>query len=229
VSKGIEERIRHVFGEVAAAADRAGRSPESVTVVAVSKTVERDAVDLAYQCGVRNFGENRVQDAARKFAVPLQDEAILHMIGHLQSNKSGVAARLFDIVESVDRESLIGELDKQAAKLERVLPILLQVNIAGEAQKAGCEPAEAKSLLRSIRATPHLELRGLMTIAPLVNDPEEIRRVFRGLRELRDHLKETFPDMSLDGLSMGMTNDFQVAIEEGSTMVRIGRAIFSGD
>jgi PLP dependent protein len=178
---------------------------------------------------VRHFGENRVQDAARKFAVPLPDDAELHMIGHLQSNKAGVAAQLFDIVESVDRDSLISELGKQAAKQIKPLPVLLQVNIAGEAQKAGCEPEEAESLLRALQDSSHLELRGLMTIAPLVDDPGDVRPVFRGLRVLRDRLRQKCPDVSLDVLSMGMTNDFQVAIEEGSTLVRVGRAIFSGN
>jgi len=229
LTEGIQQRIEQVFGKVASAIDRAGRAPGSVTVVAVSKTVERDAVDLAYECGVRHFGENRVQDAVRKFSVPLPDDAMLHMIGHLQSNKAGVAARLVDFVESVDRESLISELGKQAAKLEKPLPVLLQVNIAGEAQKAGCEPSEAESLLRALQDSSHLELRGLMTIAPLVDDPEDVRPVFRGLRILRDRLKQKCPDVSLDVLSMGMTNDFQVAIEEGSTLVRVGRAIFSGN
>jgi pyridoxal phosphate enzyme (YggS family) len=225
---GLEERVLRVFGEVAAAAERVGRDPSSVTVVAVSKTVEREAVDAAYHAGIRHFGENRVQDAAAKFATALPDDATLHMIGHLQSNKANVAARLFQMIESVDRRSIVLELEKQATKLGRCVPVLLQVNIAGEEQKAGCDPTEADELVELVRRSTHLDLRGLMTIAPLVEDAELVRPVFRGLRELRDRLQERQPDVSIPILSMGMSNDFRVAIEEGATQVRVGRAIFSG-
>jgi pyridoxal phosphate enzyme (YggS family) len=132
------------------------------------------------------------------------------------------------MIESVDRPSLIAELEKHAAKLGQPLPVLLQVNIAGEAQKSGCEPESAESLIRPISQSIHLELQGLMTIAPLVSDVEDARPVFRGLRELRDRMQDTFPDESLDVLSMGMSNDYEIAIDEGATIVRIGRAIFEG-
>jgi pyridoxal phosphate enzyme (YggS family) len=217
-----------VYGEVAAAAERVGRDLSSIIVVAVSKTVDRDMVDAAYRVGVRHFGENRVQDAAAKFSTPLPDDAILHMIGHLQSNKANVAARLFQVIESVDRQSIVLELEKQAEKLRRHIPVLLQVNIAGEEQKAGCNPNEAEQLVELIRRSPNLDLRGLMTIAPLVDDAELVRPVFRGLRELRDRFQERQSDLSLPILSMGMSNDFRVAIEEGATEVRVGRAIFTG-
>lgn len=228
MSVGIELRVEKVLGEVAAATARANRPPGSVTVVAVSKTVGRDVVDAAYRAGIRHFGENRVQDATRKYATPLPPDATLHMIGQLQTNKAVVATQLFDIVESVDRASLIAELDKQAARHEKRLPVLLQVNVAGEEQKAGCEPDDAEALVRAIRQSPNLELRGLMTIAPLVNDPEEVRPVFKGLRQLRERLLGQVPGATLETLSMGMTNDYRVAIEEGSTLVRVGRAIFEG-
>jgi pyridoxal phosphate enzyme (YggS family) len=150
------------------------------------------------------------------------------MIGHLQSNKANVAARLFQVIESVDRQSIVLELEKQAEKLRRHIPVLLQVNIAGEEQKAGCNPNEAEQLVELIRRSPNLDLRGLMTIAPLVDDAELVRPVFRGLRELRDRFQERQSDLSLPILSMGMSNDFRVAIEEGATEVRVGRAIFTG-
>lgn len=220
-------RIEAVRQRVSNAATRADRDPADITIVAVSKTVGRDAIDAAYDCGLRHFGENRVQDARAKMAAPLPSDATLHMIGHLQSNKAKVAAGLFQIVESVDRVSVISALDHAAAQRQLVLPVLLQVNIAGEAQKAGCRPTDTAALIQAIGASPHLTLRGLMAIAPLVTDPEETRPVFRGLRELRDRLVQAEPSRQLPVLSMGMTNDFEVAIEEGATHVRIGRAIFS--
>lgn len=228
VSTGLEARITRVLHDVAEAATRAGRDPKSVTVVAVSKTVGRDVIDAAYRAGLRHFGENRVQDATTKFSAPLPNDATLHMIGQLQTNKAAAAARLFQLIESVDRPSLVRELDKQATKLGRALPVLLQVNIAREEQKAGCEPEQAHELIELIRQSPALALQGLMTIAPLVRHPEEVRPVFRGLRELRDRVQMQFGDLPLPILSMGMSNDYQVAIEEGATAVRVGRAIFGG-
>lgn len=224
----LEGRISRVLRDVSAATERAGRHAESVTVVAVSKTVGRDVVDAAYRAGLRHFGENRVQDALAKFSEPFPGDATLHMIGQLQTNKASVAARHFQMIESVDRPSLVKELDKQALKLQKTVPVLLQVNIAGEEQKAGCEPADVFALIGQLRQSPSLDLRGLMTIAPLVDDPEEVRPVFRGLRELRDRAREQYPDFALPILSMGMSNDYPVAIEEGATHIRVGRAIFGG-
>ncbi|MCC6314864.1 MAG: YggS family pyridoxal phosphate-dependent enzyme [Thermomicrobiales bacterium] len=223
---GLAERIGMVRAEVAEAAARAGRSPDAVTIVAVSKTVDRAAVDEAYALGLRHFGENRVQDAVRKFADPLPHDAVLHLIGQLQTNKARPAAALFGLIESVDRLSLIAALEKEAARLERTIPVLLQVNIAGEAQKAGCPPEDAADLVARIAATPGLALRGLMTIAPLVPDPEQVRPVFAGLRALRDLIRDEHPELPLATLSMGMSNDYATAIAEGATEVRIGRAIF---
>lgn len=224
----LKHRVAAVLAEVAAAAERAGREPSSVTLVAVSKTVGRDIVDEAYEAGIRHFGENRIQDAVEKFREPLPSDATLHMIGQLQTNKANIAARLFQIVESVDRPSLVAELQKQAAKAGKVLPVLIQVNIAGEAQKAGCEPDEALNLAQLVLASDHLKLQGLMTIAPLAADIEDVRPVFRGLREKRNELVVTVPGIELPVLSMGMSNDFRVAIEEGATHVRVGRALFAG-
>lgn len=224
----LEQRIERVLGDVADAVARSERGASSVTVVAVSKTVGRQVVNAAYAAGLRHFGENRVQDAAAKFAAPLPSDASLHLIGQLQTNKANVAARLFQIVESVDRASLIVELNKQAAKLERVMPVLLQVNIAGEEQKSGCAPTDADALAAAIAAAPNLDLQGLMTIAPLVDDAELVRPVFRGLRELRDAIANAHAGFELSVLSMGMSNDYRVAIEEGATHVRVGRAIFGG-
>jgi pyridoxal phosphate enzyme (YggS family) len=224
----LAERIATVRQRVADAARAAGRDPAEVAIVAVSKTVGRDAVDEAYRLGLRRFGENRAQDAVAKFAAPLPADAELHLIGHLQSNKARAAAGLFDLVESVDRPSVIDALAREGARRGRPIPVLLQVNVAREPQKGGCAPEAAADLAARIAGSDWLDLRGLMTIAPLVDDPETTRPVFAGLRRLRDELRQANPSLHLDTLSMGMTNDYPVAIEEGATELRIGRAIFGG-
>ncbi len=222
----LRDRIGRVTDTIAEAAIAAGRDPGEVTLVAVSKTSDRPTIDEAYALGIRHFGENRVQDAARRYEPPLPDDLHLHMIGQLQTNKARQAAALFTSVESVDRPSLIEALDKAAERLQQPLPVLVQVNIAGESQKAGCDPSNTRSLNQKVQASSWLKQHGLMTISPLVSDPEAVRPVFAGLRELRDRLRECDPSLSLDVLSMGMTDDYPVAISEGATQVRIGRAIF---
>jgi pyridoxal phosphate enzyme (YggS family) len=227
-TENLRNRVLHVRDAVAQAARRSGREPDAVTIVAVSKTVGREEVEDAYALGLRHFGENRVHDARAKFAPPLPQGLVLHLIGQLQTNKAAVAARLFDLIETVDRSSLIDELQRQGEKLDRVLPVLLQVNVAGEEQKAGCALSEVSELVARIERNNRLTLRGLMTMAPLVSDPEATRPVFRRLRELRDELLAAAPGRDLSILSMGMTNDYPVAIEEGATHIRVGRAIFGG-
>ncbi|MEA2585052.1 MAG: dependent protein [Thermomicrobiales bacterium] len=219
-------RIERVREAVETAAAKSGRDADAVTIVAVSKTVGREAVDEAYALGMRHFGENRALDARAKFADPLPEDAVLHLIGQLQTNKAAVAARLFQIIESVDRPSLVEELERQGAKLGRVVDVLIEVNVAGEDQKAGCPLIGVHDLVARIETCRHLALRGLMTMAPLVGDPEETRPVFRRLRELRDEFCDESPGRDLRILSMGMTNDYPIAIEEGATHIRVGRAIF---
>ncbi|HET9661948.1 MAG TPA: YggS family pyridoxal phosphate-dependent enzyme [Thermomicrobiales bacterium] len=223
----LEARLVDVRRRVSHAAERAGRDPEVVTIVGVTKTVGRPEVDEAYALGLRAFGENRVQDARTKFATPLPDDARLHMIGSLQSNKVKVATELFDIIESVDRPSLVEVLAKQAEALGRPIELLLEINVAVEAQKAGCPLTEAPELLDLVLAKPGLRPVGLMTMAPLVRDQHDVRPVFRELRELA-HALEQESGIGLPVLSMGMSNDFEAAIAEGATHVRIGRAIFGG-
>lgn len=225
---GLAERVATVRRQVAEAAAASDRAPEQVTIIAVCKTAPREAVDAAVDLGLRHFAENRVQDALRKFESPLPAGCDLHLIGHLQTNKARPALGLFDVIETVDRPSLITALEKEAARIEKRLPVLVQVNVAGEEQKAGCAPQEAHDLLAALTASVWLEPQGFMTMAPLVADPEEVRPVFRGLRELRDRLQEQFADVPLPVLSMGMSNDYLVAIAEGATLVRVGRAIFGG-
>lgn len=227
VDTGLSERLALVQRRVARAAEVAGRDPGDVTIVGVTKTVDREAVDEAYRLGMRVFGENRVQDARVKFATQLPDDAELHMIGSLQSNKAKVAAELFDVIQSVDRASLVEALARQADSSGRSIDILLEISVAGEEQKAGCPLSEVPALLDLTQAKAGLRPIGLMTMAPLVDDPDAVRPVFRNLRQLGDSLRER-SGLELPILSMGMSNDFEVAIAEGATHVRIGRAIFGG-
>ena len=223
----LEDRLHEVEARIARAAESADRDPATVCLIGVTKTVGRDAVDEAFAAGLRDFGENRVQDAKAKFDPPLPSGAIMHLIGSLQTNKARDAAALFDVIHSVDRVALIEALEHRAATLGKRPRILIQVNVAREPQKHGCDPDEAEALVLAAAAQPHLEIAGLMTIAPLVSSADEARPVFRGLRELRDQIVARHPDLTLPELSMGMTNDFEVAVQEGATMVRVGRAIFA--
>lgn len=222
----IAANIEHVRSVISEAVQRTGRTASEITLVAVSKTVPIELVKVAYNLGVTNFGENRVQDALPKIAAFHPHDVRWHMIGHLQSNKAGKVIGAFATVQSVDSLHLAQVLNRHAEEQGQRLPILLQVNVSGEASKEGMSPAETPELARQIAALPHIEVQGLMTIAPLVQDPEVARPVFRGLRALRDRLRDEVSQCSWQHLSMGMTDDYRVAIEEGATIVRIGRAIF---
>lgn len=224
-AEGLQARADAIRDRVRNAADRAGRTEDDVTIVAVSKTFPREAIDAAYDLGFRVFGESRVQEIRDKFANPLPPDASLHLIGQLQTNKVRQAIRHITCVETVDRSSLVEALGKELRKTDATMSVLVQVNISGEEQKAGVAPEDAEPLVRAIMSVPELSCDGLMTMAPLVDDPEDARPTFRGLREVRDHLCES-TGLPLPILSMGMSNDFEVAIEEGATHVRIGRALF---
>ena len=213
----IAERVAHVRQRVERAAERAGRSPADVTIVAVSKSFPPQAIEEAAAAGIAHVGENRVQEAAAKIPGLRGLPVTWHLVGHLQTNKTKTALELFDIIHSVDSLHLAEALSHRS---QRPLPVLLEVNVAGEAAKFGFPPDEVAAAAQAVARLPNLDLRGLMTVAPLVSDPEAVRPVFRELRRLRDAL-------GLAELSMGMTDDFEVAIEEGTTLVRIGRAIFS--
>ncbi len=208
--------LERVQGRIARACERAGRDPASVTLVAVSKGHPVEVVRAGYEAGIRHFGENRIQEALPKIeeATAAGIEATWHLVGHLQSNKAKAAASAFDVIHSVDSVRLLTRLDTPAPR-----DVLLQVNVAAEPQKQGVAPDEAGGLVEVAREAPNLRLRGLMTIAPIASDPEEVRPVFRALRLLAERF-------GLPQLSMGMTDDFEVAIEEGATLVRVGRAIF---
>lgn len=222
----LADNIAAVRASIAEAAAKAGRDANEIMLVAVSKTKPLAMVRIAYNLGVTDFGENRVQDALPKIAEFHPAGLRWHMIGHLQSNKVSKVVGAFDSVQSVDSLHLAQALNRHAEEQSIRLPVLLQVNVSGEESKEGVALAEAPEVARQIVALPQLDVRGLMTIAPLVENPEEVRPVFRGLRELRDRLREELPQCAWQHLSMGMTDDYQIAIEEGATIVRIGRAIF---
>lgn len=222
----IAANIASVRTAIAEAAQRAGRNVDEITLIAVSKTKPLELVKLAYNEGITNFGENRVQEALSKIDNFHPQGVRWHMIGRLQSNKAGKVVAAFDSVQSVDSLHLAQVLNTQAEKHGRRLPILLEVNVAGEESKAGISLAEVPTLAQQILILPYLDVQGLMTVAPLVDDPEEVRPVFQALRTLRDQLRREYPQSSWQHLSMGMTDDYRVAIEEGATIVRIGRAIF---
>jgi len=214
----IEENIRYLQTRIARACQRAGRTPDKVTLVAVSKTVQANAVEAAFNAGIRDFGESRVQEAKPKIEQlqHLKPNITWHMVGHLQTNKAKTAAAIFDIIHSVDSLNLAETLNNCSPKR---LPILIQVNVSAEATKGGFMMSEVEEAMKQMRRLPNLDIQGLMTIAPWVENAEEVRPLFHQLRQLRDAL-------GLKHLSMGMSDDFEVAIEEGTTLVRIGRAIF---
>jgi pyridoxal phosphate enzyme (YggS family) len=236
----VQERIR-------AAARRAGRDPAEVVLVAVTKTHPVEVMQAAYQAGLRHFGENRVEEGCSKISAfnewldansDTNERPTWHMIGHLQSRKAADALAYFDTIQSVDSLKLAERLNRLAERdnLESPMPVLLEGNVSGEASKYGFElsqwgadqelRANFSDVVRRIVELPRLRLQGLMTMAPIVTDPEQTRPVFVALRALRDALAKGFPGVEWRHLSMGMTDDFEVAIEEGATLIRVGRAIF---
>ncbi len=222
----LARNISEIRERVYVAAREAGRSPDKITIVAVSKTHPRELVDEAHALGLDVFGENRVQEAAAKFGDSIPTNMRVNLIGQLQTNKAKAAIALFDRIESVDRPSLVAALEKEAAKAETLVSVLVQVNIGREPQKSGCMPEDTLMLVEAVRAAAHLRLDGLMGIAPLVADAEDARPYFRLLCELRDEVSRDRPDVDLPVLSMGISGDFEAAIMEGATHVRIGSAIF---
>ena len=221
------KRLQSVKERIENAARACGRDPETIRLVAVGKTIPTDRVKQAIQAGVTILGENYVQEARAKFNDLATYPVSWHFIGHLQSNKAKYAVRLFDLIHSVDKLKLAREIDKQAKKIDKIQEILIQVNISEEASKSGVDVEDADNLLKDISLLENLSVKGLMTMPPYYNEPEKVRPYFSALRGLRDHLmqQELF-NVTLSELSMGMTGDFEVAIQEGTTLVRIGTAIF---
>jgi len=226
----IAENLAQVRERIDAAARRAGRHPADIALMAVSKTFPAERIREAYEAGLRRFGENRVQEFAGKID-SLRDlhDAEWHLIGHLQTNKAAKAAELFAAVESVDSLRLAQKLNASAQQLGKKLGVLIEINVGGEAAKSGLPPdsLEFDELLLAAPELGRLEFRGLMTVPPFTDDRQQARPYFRKLRELRDQIKgRGLPAVGMDALSMGMSHDFEVAIEEGSTCVRVGTSIF---
>ncbi len=217
------DRIRE---RMSAAARRAGRDPADVKLIAVSKTVDPDRIRKALEWGIADLGENRVQELCDKADI-LDGGFRWHLIGHLQTNKVKYIIDKVGMIHSLDRMELAEEIQKRAEKAGRVVEALVQVNVAAEDTKFGISPEEALGFIRNVAEMGNIKIKGLMTIAPLAESPEEVRWVFAGLRKLLiDIRKENIDNIDMDCLSMGMSNDFEVAIEEGATMVRIGTALF---
>jgi pyridoxal phosphate enzyme (YggS family) len=231
----LEASLRSVQERISAAAGRVGRDPAEITLVAVTKTQSPARIKAAYDLGLSHFGENRVEEAETKIGA-LPDDVTWHMIGHIQSRKAKRVRSLFHLVHSIDSVKLARRLDRLAQEWEVPLSVLLECNVSGEDSKYGFDASRWQedssqrdalwSAVGEIVTLPHLEVEGLMTMAPIVADPELARPIFVGLRQLRDALASTYAQCSWRFLSMGMTDDFEVAIEEGATHVRVGRAIF---
>lgn len=229
----IKNRIALLKENIARICQRLGRDPAEITLVGVTKFASSEEIQKAVACGITHIGENKVQEAHRKFSSwGLKHSSVKvtkHMIGHLQTNKVKAALEIFDVIQSVDTLKLAREIEKQAGKLGVCVDIFLQVNTAGEGQKHGLLRQDVLPAIEEIVGYGHLNILGLMTMAPFVEDREVIRRCFRDLRDIRDQIKEKFgnkDNVQMKYLSMGMTHDYEIALEEGSDMVRVGRAIF---
>ena len=222
----VADNVREVRMRIEDAAERALREASDVLLVAVTKTVEPPSIIEAIEAGVTAVGENRIQEASRKFGEGLPPVE-KHLVGHLQRNKVKTALELFDMVESVDSLRLAREISRRCEARERRMDVLVEVNTSGEESKYGLDPEGAVETIEEMAGLPGIRIRGLMTVGAFLEDPEDVRPCFRRLREVRDRVEErVIPGAQMDHLSMGMTNDYEVAIEEGATIVRVGRAIF---
>lgn len=223
----VPRRLAEVRERVAAAAARAGRDAAGIRLVAICKTVPPEAARAAYAAGHREFGENRVQEALAKIDA-LPDDVVWHLVGHLQTNKVNKVLGRFELIHSLDSARLAERLDAKGSEREIVTQVLVQVNCSGEASKYGLDPAEAEDFVLSLRGRRGIVVRGLMTMGPLGGGKAGARESFRLLASLHRRLRERdLPELPLEQLSMGMTEDYEVAVEEGATMLRVGRAIFA--
>ncbi len=227
----IKEKVDIVLSQLSAAAKKAGRKPEEIILVGVTKYAPLEAIQEAIDAGIRNIAENRVQEAQKKFPPLLakNPQVKSHIIGHLQSNKAKDAIQVCSLIQSVDSLKLAAEIDKQALKLGKAADILVQFNTAREEQKFGALPDDPLSLIEAIGKLPQVRIKGLMCMAPYTEDQGVIRKTFADLRVIRDQAKTRFaghPSIDFSIMSFGMSGDYQIAIEEGSTMIRVGSAIF---
>lgn len=222
----IRENLEKVYERIAIAARRAGRDPDSVKLVAVTKAFGASEVLAAYEAGQKIFGENYVQEAQRKIEAVNKPDIFWHMIGHLQTNKAKYAVKLFDVIETVDSKKLAGEISQRAANAGKVQKILVEVNLAGEETKSGCQESDVFEIVEYAGSLANLNVLGLMTV-PSFLPPEEVRPYFKRLRKLAESIEsKSYRGVAMSELSMGMSADFEVAIEEGATIVRVGTAIF---
>ncbi len=233
----ISDNLKSVTQRIVSSCEKIGRSEKDITLVCVTKEASIAEIEEVLRLGVTDIGENRTRDALLKYRA-IGDRVKWHLVGHLQTNKAKDAVRIFSLIHSVDSERLVGQIDKESKKINKVQDVLIQVNISREESKFGTSPENVLEFLKAISLYPNIKIRGFMTIAPEAENPEIVRQCFRELRELKDELNSVLPGLpstkagagktQYSILSMGMTSDFEVAIEEGSNMVRIGRAIFSG-
>jgi hypothetical protein len=223
----MQDRLKAIKERIALAAKRSGRDASDIKLVAVSKTMPAESLLRAIDCGLTLFGENYIQEAREKVNALYAHPVSWHFIGHLQSNKAKYAVKMFDLIHSVDSLKLAREIDKQAGKIEKIQNVLVQVNIAEETSKSGVPADEAPKLIKEMGQLEHIAIKGLMTMPPYFNAPDKVQPYFAALRELRDQIQSlAIPGISMAELSMGMTGDFEAAIQEGATLVRIGTAIF---
>ena len=226
MAEQIRERLVRVREQIARAAERAGRSAEDITLISVSKTFDSATVQQAVHAGARDLGENRVQEAITKVTM-VKGNVRWHLIGHLQSNKARQAVEAFNVIHTIDSSQLAERLDRVAGELARRPEVLVQVDLAHEPTKSGADESELPAIIEALDSARHLEFRGLMTLPPFFDSPEQTRPYFRRLHEILDGLNRgRAPEQRLTQLSMGMSHDFEAAIEEGATMVRVGTAIF---
>ncbi len=223
----IKKNLETINGLIAETAKSCGRNPEDILLIAVTKKKNAETVMEALQCGALHFGENYIQEAIGKIDGIGKEIACWHFIGHLQSNKAAIAVKYFEYIHTVDSVKLAKEIDKQAKAIHKIQKILLQVNISKEKTKSGTDAEKTMDLVRQIHGFENIAIQGLMCMPPYFDDPEQARTYFKGLLQIRDNiLAHPFPNVSMKHLSMGMSNDFRVAIEEGATMVRIGTSLF---
>ncbi|MEI7904495.1 MAG: YggS family pyridoxal phosphate-dependent enzyme [Candidatus Firestonebacteria bacterium] len=223
----IAENLNKIRVEIKKVLISSGRKPEDIVLVAVTKTQSAEAVNAALAAGVSAIGENKVQEAKQKFPSLIPGRYARHMIGHLQTNKTRDAVRLFDVIQSVDSERLLAEIDKEAGKSNKVMECMAEVNIGGEENKSGMKPEATEQFLVSAGKYVNIRISGLMTIAPFLEDAELVRPYFRKMKALFDSIsKLSVKNVKMEHLSMGMSGDYRVAVEEGATMLRIGTAIF---
>jgi pyridoxal phosphate enzyme (YggS family) len=226
----IKENVRNVFAQMESACKSAGRNPSEIILIGVTKYAPLEAIQEAIDAGIKHIAENRVQEAESKFPALLAKNPHVksHIIGHLQTNKAKDAIKVCSLIQSVDSLKLAGEIEKQAAKINQNVDILVQINTAREEQKFGMTPEEAYTLVEAIGKLPHVYIKGLMCMAPYTEDLGIIRQAFADLRIIQDGVKKRLlsPHVAMDILSMGMSSDYKIALEEGSTMIRVGSAIF---